>query len=78
MPLSLSDVLDILKKYPSVQCSQITGTDLFYSDGALQNAVAKLQGNNFSAGVFPDGRLLYLYGRPPAELETDFKTAGKN
>lgn len=78
MPLSLGGILEILKKYTSVHCSQITGTDVFYSDGALANAVAKIQGNNFSAGVFSDGRLLYLYGRPPPELEKDLQDAGKN
>jgi hypothetical protein len=78
MPLSLGDVLDVLKKYTSVQCSQITGTDIFYSDGSLSSAVAKIQGNNFSAGVFPDGRLMYLYGRPPDELIKDIEMAGKN
>lgn len=78
MPLSLGGILDVLKKYPSVQCSQITGTDVFYSDGALANAVGKIQGNNFSAGVFADGGLMYVYGRPPPELESDLKAAGKN
>ncbi len=78
MPLSLGDILEVLKKYPSVQCSQITGTDVFYSDGSLSTAVAKIQGNNFSAGVFPDGRLMYLYGRPPEQLIKEFEIAGKN
>ena len=77
MPLSLGDVLDVLKKYPDVQLSQITGTDVFYSDGSLSTAVCKITGNNFSAGVFPDGRLLYLYGRPPTELEKDLQEAVK-
>jgi hypothetical protein len=28
--------------------------------------------------VFPDGRLMYLYGRPPDELIKDIEMAGKN
>jgi hypothetical protein len=79
MPLSLSSVLEVLKKYPNVKCSQITGADVFYSDGSLSSAVAKLQGPNFSVGVFAEGSLLCLYGEAPADLQSALKeAAGKN
>lgn len=75
MPLSLSSIVEVLKQYPNVKCSQITGADVFYSDGSLSSAVAKLQGSNFSVGVFSDGTFLSLYGQPPADLQFALKEA---
>ena len=75
MPLSLSSILEVLKQYPNVKCSQITGADVFYSDGSLSSAVAKLQGPNFSVGVFSDGSFLRLYGQPSEDLQSALKEA---
>jgi hypothetical protein len=69
MTLSLGDLLEILKKFPNIICKPISAIDLYYSDGSLTTAIAKLEGPSFSAGVFPDGRCLRLYGVPPKELE---------
>ena len=78
MPLYLGDVLEVLKKYVDVKLSQITGADVYYSDGSLSTAVCKITGNSFSAGVFSDGGLMVLYGQAPPNLVKDLQEAAKN
>jgi hypothetical protein len=75
MALSLGDLLEILKKFPNIICKPVSAVDIYYSDGSLTTAIAKLEGPSFSAAVFPDGRLLRLYGSPPPGLEEAIKQA---